>query len=154
MPLWHAHCAHFYLFTCVTQLWRLSDGSIQNEYKGHREAIEACIFLPGYQEGPLVATASRDCSVRVWDMFTKGRTVVWNYCVCVCVFFFKELFNACFDSLVHLLERGGSGREREFVCECVCVHERLIMWHLYSLIKFFDIMGERVCVWESMYIYI
>ncbi|KAK7095092.1 WD repeat-containing protein 31-like [Littorina saxatilis] len=56
---------------CEATLWDLSDGSIRNEFKGHREAVESCIFLPPGQENSLIATASRDCSVRVWDMFTK-----------------------------------------------------------------------------------
>ncbi|XP_076436330.1 WD repeat-containing protein 31-like isoform X2 [Babylonia areolata] len=64
---------------CEATLWRLSDGSIENEFKGHREAIEACLFLPSGQKCSLVATASRDCSVRVWDMYTKECVCEQNF---------------------------------------------------------------------------
>ena len=103
-------CTIFILFHCVKQLWNLADGSIRNEFKGHREAIEACIFLPTNHESSLIATASRDCSVRVWDMFTKGRTGL-DFCVCVSV-----LLYAC----IHM---------RVYVCvhvyRCVCMFSRL-----------------------------
>ena len=88
-------CTVFILFHCVKQLWNLADGSIRNEFKGHREAIEACIFLPTNHESSLIATASRDCSVRVWDMFTKGRTGL-DFCVCYCM--------------------------HAYTCVCVCTH--------------------------------
>ena len=65
---------------CVWQLWNLSDGSIHSEYKGHREAIEACTFLPSSPQQSLIATASRDCSLKVWDMFSKGNTS--SFCCC------------------------------------------------------------------------
>ena len=89
-------CTIFILFHCVKQLWNLADGSIRNEFKGHREAIEACIFLPTNHESSLIATASRDCSVRVWDMFTKGRTGL-DFCVCVSV-----LLYACIHMRVYV----------------------------------------------------
>ncbi|KAK7487407.1 hypothetical protein BaRGS_00021369 [Batillaria attramentaria] len=55
---------------CEATLWDLKTYAIVHEFKGHREAVEACIFLPP-SEQPMVATASRDCSVRVWDRDSK-----------------------------------------------------------------------------------
>ena len=44
------------------------------ELRGHHEAVEACIFLPGASVGRplLVASASRDCSVKLWDGASGG----------------------------------------------------------------------------------
>ena len=48
-----------------------------HEYKGHTEAIEACIFLPAYRNDGrnLLATCSRDTSVRIWDRDTRGTSL-------------------------------------------------------------------------------
>ena len=45
--------------------------SIVQEYKGHTEAVESCIFLTNTDQ-QLIATSSRDATVRVWDQNTKG----------------------------------------------------------------------------------
>ncbi|XP_060569231.1 WD repeat-containing protein 31-like [Ruditapes philippinarum] len=55
---------------CEATLWDLRELKIVKEFKGHTEAIECCIFLPN-QERDLIATSSRDCSVRVWDQNTN-----------------------------------------------------------------------------------
>ncbi|KAL8621120.1 hypothetical protein ACOMHN_048162 [Nucella lapillus] len=64
---------------CEATLWRLLDGSIEKEFKGHREAIEACLFLPTNQESRLIATASRDCSLRIWDSNTRECVCEQNF---------------------------------------------------------------------------
>ncbi|XP_046562106.1 WD repeat-containing protein 31-like [Haliotis rubra] len=56
---------------CEATLWDLRSRSLIHEFKGHIEAIEACIFLPS-SDLPLVATASRDCTVKVWNRDTKA----------------------------------------------------------------------------------
>lgn len=60
---------------CEATLWDLRTLSVVHEYKGHTEAIEACIFLPTYRNDGrnLLATCSRDTSVRVWDRETKAE---------------------------------------------------------------------------------
>ena len=55
----------------ILQLWDLRTLSVIQEYKGHAEAVEACIFLPSYGRA-LLATCSRDSTVRIWDRDTKG----------------------------------------------------------------------------------
>lgn len=55
---------------CEATLYDLRTLSIVHEYKGHREAVESCIFLP-FAGRSLIATASRDCTVRVWDRDSK-----------------------------------------------------------------------------------
>ncbi|XP_012944598.1 WD repeat-containing protein 31 [Aplysia californica] len=54
---------------CEATLWDLRSRKLHLEYRGHIEAVEACLFLPG-TERPLVATASRDCSVKIWNMLS------------------------------------------------------------------------------------
>ncbi|XP_041370805.1 WD repeat-containing protein 31-like [Gigantopelta aegis] len=56
---------------CEATLWDLRSRRLLHEFKGHTEAIESCLFLPNSDE-PLVATASRDCSVKVWNRDTKA----------------------------------------------------------------------------------
>lgn len=56
----------------IFQLWDLRSRSIVHEFKGHTEAIDCCMFLP-YCGGKLLATASRDCSVKIWDRDSKGK---------------------------------------------------------------------------------
>ncbi|KAL3870723.1 hypothetical protein ACJMK2_038767, partial [Sinanodonta woodiana] len=56
---------------CEATLWDIRAMALVHEYKGHSEAVEACIFLP-FQGRPLVATSSRDLSVRIWDRDTKA----------------------------------------------------------------------------------
>lgn len=55
---------------CEATLYDLRMKAIVHEFKGHREAIESCIFLP-FNGRNLIATASRDCSVRIWDRDTR-----------------------------------------------------------------------------------
>ncbi|XP_045196786.2 WD repeat-containing protein 31-like [Mercenaria mercenaria] len=55
---------------CETTLWDLRALQIVQEYKGHTEAVECCIFLPD-QDRQLIATSSRDCTVRIWDQNTR-----------------------------------------------------------------------------------
>ncbi|KAL4219655.1 hypothetical protein ACF0H5_022227 [Mactra antiquata] len=55
---------------CEATLWDLRSLQIIQEYKAHTEAVECCIFLP-QQDSSLIATSSRDCTVRIWDMNTK-----------------------------------------------------------------------------------
>ncbi|GFR58089.1 WD repeat-containing protein 31-like [Elysia marginata] len=54
---------------CEATVWDLRARRMLQELRGHHEAVEACTFLP--RAGPdcsiLVATASRDCSVKLWD---------------------------------------------------------------------------------------
>ncbi|RUS79100.1 hypothetical protein EGW08_013153 [Elysia chlorotica] len=54
---------------CEATVWDLRGRRLLQELRGHHEAVEACVFLPGAgSERPLlVATASRDCSVKLWD---------------------------------------------------------------------------------------
>lgn len=62
---------------CEATLWDLKTSALIHEFKGHREAVEACIFLPS-SEQPLIATVSRDCSVRVWNRDSRE---------CICDFY-------------------------------------------------------------------
>ncbi|XP_071155892.1 WD repeat-containing protein 31-like [Mytilus edulis] len=62
---------------CEATLWDLRSRSIVHEYKGHTEAIDSCVFLP-YNGTNLIATASRDFSVKIWDRDSKA-------CICECV---------------------------------------------------------------------
>ena len=131
-------CTIFILFHCVKQLWNLADGSIRNEFKGHREAIEACIFLPTNHESSLIATASRDCSVRVWDMFTKGRTGL-DFCVCYCMHAYTCMCVCVYTCMCVCV----CVCVCTCVCVCVCVCVLLNAW-LYACI--------HMCVCVCMYI--
>ena len=68
---------HSLIYSVTLQLWDLRTLSVVQEYKGHTEAIEACIFLPTYRNDGrnLLATCSRDTSVRIWDRDTKGTSL-------------------------------------------------------------------------------
>lgn len=55
---------------CEATLWDLRTLQIVHEFKGHTEAVESCIFLPN-QDRSLIATSSRDCTVKIWDQFSK-----------------------------------------------------------------------------------
>ncbi|KAJ8300106.1 hypothetical protein KUTeg_021625, partial [Tegillarca granosa] len=56
---------------CEATLWDLRERRIVHEFKGHSEAIESCIFLP-LPGRPLIATSSRDFSVKIWDRDSKA----------------------------------------------------------------------------------
>jgi WD40 repeat protein len=64
----------FYCF----QLWDLRSRNIIHEYKGHTEAIDCCVFLHLNGQN-LIATSSRDFSVKLWDRDTRG-----NIQTCLC----------------------------------------------------------------------
>ncbi|CAG5117462.1 unnamed protein product, partial [Candidula unifasciata] len=55
---------------CEGSLWDMRTRKLQLEYRGHHEAVESCLFLPGTQTEALLASASRDCSVKVWSQDT------------------------------------------------------------------------------------
>lgn len=61
---------------CEATLWDLRALQIVQEYRGHTEAVECCIFLPPSQGRDLIATSSRDCTVRVWDQHTRDTIAV------------------------------------------------------------------------------
>ncbi|KAK3779360.1 hypothetical protein RRG08_052582 [Elysia crispata] len=54
---------------CEATVWDLRGRRLLQELRGHHEAVEACAFLSGAGAGSplLVVTASRDCSVKLWD---------------------------------------------------------------------------------------
>ncbi|CAL1529624.1 unnamed protein product [Lymnaea stagnalis] len=56
---------------CEATLWDLRTRKLQKEFYGHHEAVEACTFLPDGNR-LLVATAGRDCSVKIWDAQTAA----------------------------------------------------------------------------------
>ena len=89
--------------SCLTinnpaQLWDLRKRQQVVEYRGHIEAVEACHFLStslpigdsSRQPRLMVATASRDCSVRLWDMMTGGVCFI-----CVCSSFVLSDIKSC-----------------------------------------------------------
>ncbi|KAH9507523.1 WD REPEATS REGION domain-containing protein [Bulinus truncatus] len=49
------------------EIWDIRARKLVKELYGHREAVEACLFLPASNAGHVI-TASRDCSVRVWNV--------------------------------------------------------------------------------------
>ncbi|XP_019641040.1 PREDICTED: WD repeat-containing protein 31-like [Branchiostoma belcheri] len=61
---------------CEATLWDVRAVKAVCEYRGHRETASACAFLPAVLSQPLVATASHDCTVRIWDQNTQD-------CLCV-----------------------------------------------------------------------
>ncbi|ESP04848.1 hypothetical protein LOTGIDRAFT_156088 [Lottia gigantea] len=61
---------------CEASLWDLRNKKLLHEFNGHLEAIESCIFLPNQS---LVATASRDCSVKVWNRDTQECITEWCF---------------------------------------------------------------------------
>ncbi|XP_048773289.1 SID1 transmembrane family member 1-like [Ostrea edulis] len=56
---------------CEVTLWDIRGRKIVHEYRDHGEAVESCIFLPSIGGKQLIATTSRDTTVRLWDMNTK-----------------------------------------------------------------------------------
>nr|XP_022322232.1 SID1 transmembrane family member 1-like [Crassostrea virginica] len=56
---------------CEATLWDIRGRKIVHEYREHGEAVESCIFLPSINERQIIATTSRDTTVRLWDMNTR-----------------------------------------------------------------------------------
>ena len=58
------------------QLWDIRGGNIVHEFKGHTETVAACCFLPPSLGAGrhLIATSGNDCTVRIWDRESAGRT--------------------------------------------------------------------------------
>ncbi|XP_062571062.1 SID1 transmembrane family member 2-like [Saccostrea cucullata] len=56
---------------CEATLWDLRGRSIVHEYRDHGEAVESCIFLLSIDGKKIIATTSRDTTIRLWDMNTK-----------------------------------------------------------------------------------
>ncbi|GFO48436.1 WD repeat-containing protein 31-like [Plakobranchus ocellatus] len=54
---------------CEATVWDLRSRQMLQELRGHHEAVEACVFMfgAGVERPLLVASASRDCTVRLWD---------------------------------------------------------------------------------------
>ncbi|XP_059145198.1 WD repeat-containing protein 31-like [Physella acuta] len=52
---------------CELTLWDMRTRKLHKEFFGHREAVEACMFVPGTQQ---LASASRDLTVKIWNMST------------------------------------------------------------------------------------
>ncbi|GCB66070.1 hypothetical protein scyTo_0013537 [Scyliorhinus torazame] len=57
---------------CEATLWDLRQAKHKVcEYKGHLQAIAACIFVPSAAPSlPLVATSAHDCTVKIWNRDT------------------------------------------------------------------------------------
>ncbi|XP_069603830.1 WD repeat-containing protein 31 isoform X2 [Ranitomeya imitator] len=57
---------------CEATLWDLrKTKDIVCEYKGHLQSTTSCVFLPiGTCDTPLMATASHDCTVKIWERDT------------------------------------------------------------------------------------
>ncbi|KGL80261.1 WD repeat-containing protein 31, partial [Tinamus guttatus] len=54
---------------CEATLWDLRQTRSQvREYRGHLQTVASCVFLPrGLAAAPVIATASYDCKVKIWD---------------------------------------------------------------------------------------
>ncbi|NWJ04235.1 WDR31 protein, partial [Crypturellus undulatus] len=54
---------------CEATLWDLRQTRSQvREYRGHLQTVASCVFLPrDLTVAPVVATASYDCKVKIWD---------------------------------------------------------------------------------------
>ncbi|NWX89475.1 WDR31 protein, partial [Nothoprocta pentlandii] len=61
---------------CEATLWDLRQTrSRVREYRGHFQTVASCVFLPrGLAPAPVIATASSDCKVKIWDQDSGGRT--------------------------------------------------------------------------------
>lgn len=60
---------------CEATLWDIRALQIVHEYRGHTQAVESCIFMSS-KGRDLIATTSRDCTVRVWDQHTRDSLMV------------------------------------------------------------------------------
>lgn len=74
LKLFIAACSE--VFVCC-QLWDLRQpGCKVVEYRGHLQTTACCTFLPVFSGGSAqIATSSHDCSVKIWDQNTAGRTL-------------------------------------------------------------------------------
>lgn len=66
---------------CQVRIWDRRMGKIINELLGHTEAVHMGKFLPSYNNtntSLLIATTSKDCSIRCWDGNITGTTDVEN----------------------------------------------------------------------------
>uniref|UniRef100_A0A8B9HEH2 WD repeat domain 31 n=1 Tax=Astyanax mexicanus TaxID=7994 RepID=A0A8B9HEH2_ASTMX len=61
---------------CEATLWDLRQpGCKVVEYRGHLQTTACCVFLPpSIGSPPLVASASFDSSIKIWDQNTAGNT--------------------------------------------------------------------------------
>ncbi|NXA39302.1 WDR31 protein, partial [Eudromia elegans] len=60
---------------CEATLWdlRQTRGRV-HEYRGHLQTIASCVFLPrGLASAPIIATASYDGNVKIWEQDSGGR---------------------------------------------------------------------------------
>ncbi|XP_063792272.1 WD repeat-containing protein 31 isoform X2 [Pseudophryne corroboree] len=100
---------------CEATLWDLRQSRDKVcEYKGHLQSTTSCIFLPkDTYDSPLVATASHDCTVKVWErdtgacvnsLFLDGSGPLSSLAVCDNA----SILCASFNSGIHSLhmERG------------------------------------------------
>jgi len=55
----------------TARLWNASTGVALGVLKGHRHGLNDCAWAPS---GDLLATASDDCTVRLWDTTTVRTT--------------------------------------------------------------------------------
>ncbi|XP_077987150.1 WD repeat-containing protein 31-like [Glandiceps talaboti] len=58
---------------CEATLWDLRQNRAVCEYRGHSQTTACCIFVPSLPSitGPLIATSSHDCTVKIWRQDTQ-----------------------------------------------------------------------------------
>lgn len=66
--------------------WDSQTGGHIKTLRGHTKAINSCCIIPAHDDMLLLATASSDCTVKIWDMFEY---------VCVRTFYHPDVVVEC-----------------------------------------------------------
>ncbi|KAK3713435.1 hypothetical protein QZH41_012471, partial [Actinostola sp. cb2023] len=67
---------------CEATLWDLRQKKQVHQYVGHTQTTSACMFLPfaeGITPHPLIATASHDSTLRIWNRETKECVLIEEF---------------------------------------------------------------------------